>query len=289
MSRRFVSENADHYPVTRLCFLVDVRRSTYYQWRHRPLSKRDLDDAKLAHEIVEIHQASHGTYGAPRVHGQLRHRGRRVGRKRVARIMTECGLVGVHGRRKWRRGEANTVPAPDLLQGDFTAETSDHKWVADITEFACWDGKLFLAGIKDLHDQSIVGWSMGIRQTTDLVVNALVMALSRRHPDNDELIHHADRGSQYTSLEFSTRLADWCINPSYSRSGTCFDNAAMESTWATLKREIHHIHGSWSEMTRSQLRTALFSYIETFYNRNRHQARLGHRTPADAYPASHAA
>ena len=169
-------------------------------------------------------------------------------------------------------------PHRNLLQGDFTAEASDHKWVADITEFACWDAKLLLAGIKDLHDQSIVGWSMGIRQTTDLVVNALVMALSRRHPDNNELIHHPARGLQYTSLEFSTRLADWCIDPSYSRSGTCFDNAAMESTWATLKREIHHIHGSWSEMTLSQLRTALFSYIETFYNRNRHQARLGHRT-----------
>ena len=159
----------------------------------------------------------------------------------------------------------------------------------DITEFACWDAKLLLAGIKDLHDQSIVGWSMGIRQTTDLVLNALVMALSRRHPDNDELIHHPDRASQYTSLEFSTRLADWCINLSYSRSGTCFDNAAMESTWATFKTEIHHIHRSWSEMTRSQLRTALFSYIETFHNRNRHQARLGHRTPADTYPVSHAA
>ena len=287
MSRRFVSENADHYPVTRLCLLVDVRRSTYYQWRHRPLSKRDLDDAKLAHEIVEIHQASHGTYGTPRVHGQLRHRGRRVGRKRVARIMTECGLVGVHGRRKWRRGEANTAPAPDLLQGDFTARGVRPQVGACHHRVRLLGRQTVLAGIKDLHDQSIVGWSMGIRQTTDLVVNALVMALSRRHPDNDELIHHTDRGSQYTSLEFSTRLADWCINPSYSRSGTCSDNAAMESTWATLKTEIHHIYGSWSEMTRSQLRTALFSYIETFYNR--HQARLGHRTPADAYAASHAA
>ena len=170
---------------------------------------------------------------------------------------------------------------------DFTAEAPDRRWVADITEFACWDGKLFLAGIKDLHDQSIVGWSMGVHQTTDLVVNALVMALGRRHPDS-ELIHHADRGSQYTSLEFSTRLADWGINPSFSRTGNCFDNAAMESTWATIKKEIRHIHGPWSEMTRSQLRTILFAYIETFYNRQRHQARLGHRTPADVY-ADHAA
>ena len=198
------------------------------------------------------------------------------------------GLVGVHGRRKWRRGKPNTAPAPDLLRRDFTAAASDNKWVADITEFACWDGKLFLAGIKDLHDQSIVGWSMGTRQTTDLVVNALVMALSRRHPTDDDLIHHADRGPQYTSLDFATSLADWGINASYSRTGTCFDNAAMESTWATFKKEIKHIHGDWSEMTRSQLRTALFAYIETFYNRQRHQARLGHRTPTAVY-ADHAA
>ena len=195
MSRRFVSDHAGRYPVTRLCVLVDVPRSSFYAWRNRPASRRVLDDAVLADEIVEVHRASQGTYGAPRVHGQLRHRGWRVGRKRVARLMAAHGLVGVHGRRKWRRGKPNTAPAPDLLQGDFTAEASDQRWVADITEFACWDGTLFLAGIKDLHDQSIVGWSMGVRQTTDLVVNALVMALGRRHPDGD-LVHHADRGSQ---------------------------------------------------------------------------------------------
>jgi transposase InsO family protein len=288
VSRRFVSDHAGQHPVTRLCVLVDVPRSSFYEWRNRPPSQRDLDDAVLADEIVDVHRASQGTYGAPRVHGQLRHRGRRVGRKRVARLMAAHGLVGVHGRRKWRRGKPNTAPAPDLLRGDFTAAASDQRWVADITEFACWDGTLFLAGIKDLCDQSIVGWSMGVRQTTDLVVNALVMALGRRRPDG-ELVHHADRGSQYTSLEFSTRLADWGINPSYSRTGNCFDNAAMESTWATIKREIRHIHGDWSKMTRSQLRTILFAYIETFYNRQRHQARLGHRTPAGAYAALTAA
>lgn len=204
--------------------------------------------------IVGIHRASHGTYGAPRVHGQLRDLGHRVGRKRVARLMATEGLVGVHGRRRWRRGRPNTAPTPDVLQGDSIAEAPDRRWVADITEFACWDGKLFLAGIKDLCDRSIVGWSMGNSQNTDLVVNALVMALGRRRPDTD-LAHHTDRGTQYTSLEFSTRLADWGIAPSYSRTGNCFDNAAMESTWATIKKEIRHIHGDWAQMTRSQLRT----------------------------------
>ena len=129
---------------------------------------------------------------------------------------------------------------------------------------------------------------MGERQTADIVVNALVMALARRHPDGD-LIHHADRGAQYTSVEFTNRLADWTAPPSFGRTGVCWDNAAMESTWATIKREIRHIHGDWATMTRSQLRTILFDYIETFYNRRRHQARLGHRTPAETYTASQAA
>jgi transposase InsO family protein len=138
----------------------------------------------------------------------------------------------------------------------------DQRWVADISEFACLDGKLYLAGIKDLHDQGLAGWSMGERQTTDLVVDALVMAVARRVPDHD-LVHHADRGSQYTALEFSNRLKAWQIHASYGSTGDCFDNAAMESTWAALKREIRHIYGDWEQMTRSQLRTILFEYIET--------------------------
>ena len=287
MSRRFVSDHADTYPVSRLCRLVDVPRSTFYA-SHNRLSTRDRDDAELANEIFDIHVASRRTYGAPRVLGQLRHAGRRHGRKRVARIMAECGLVGSHGRRKWRRGKANTAPAPDLLERNFTAERSDLRWVADVTEFACWDGKLFLAGIKDLHDQGLTGWSMGQRNDTDLVVNALVMALGRRSPDVD-LVHHADRGPNYTSLEFSNRMRDWKIRPSFSSTGDCYDNAAMESTWAAIKRDLLHIHGPFGQFTRGQMRTILFDYIEAFYNRQRHQARLGHRTPAEAYAASRTA
>ena len=287
-SCRFVSTHAGEHRDTRLCELVELPRSSYYEWATRPLSDHYLDDAWLANDIYDIHVASRQTYGAPRVRGQLRNRGVCHSRKRVARIMAECGFVGAHGRRKWRRGKANTAPAPDLLNRDFTAEASDQRWVADISEFRCVDGKLFLAGIKDLHDRALVGWSMGERQTTDLVVAALVMALARREPDGD-LLHHADRGSQYTSLEFSNRLADWNINASYGSTGDCYDNAAMESTWATIKREILHIWGPWETMTRSQLRTILFEYIEVFYNRQRHQAGLGHRTPADAYAASKAA
>ncbi len=203
MSRRFVSEHASAYPVQRLCELVDVKRSSYYEWVSRSLSDHYVADAWLANDIYDIHVATRRTYGAPRVEGQLRHHGRCHSRKRVARIMAECGLVGAHSRRKWRRGRAITAPAPDLLERDFTARRSDERWVADITEFHCRDGKLYLAGIKDLHDQGLAGWSMGERQTTDLVVNALVMALARRTPDG-ELVHHADRGSQTNTRRSSS-------------------------------------------------------------------------------------
>ncbi len=283
---RFVHDHRAGHPVTVLCELVELSRATYYRWAGG-LSDRDLADAYLANEIIDVHRGSRCTYGSPRVWGQLRRTGTRVGKKRVARIMAELGLVGAHSRKKWRRG-AGTAPAGDLLERDFTAEASDVRWVADITEFACVDGKLFLAGIMDLHDRSIAGWSMGERQTTDLVINALVMALGRRNP-GDDLVHHADKGPQYTSLEFSNRLGDWRINPSYGSTGDCFDNAAMESLWATIKREIRHLHGDWRTITRSELRTILFDYIETFYNRTRHQARLEHQTPAEAYAASRAA
>jgi transposase InsO family protein len=180
------------------------------------------------------------------------------------------------------------VPAPDLLQRDFTAERSDLRWVADISEFACCDGKLFLAGIRDLHDHTLVGWSMGERQTTDLVVAALVMALGRRNPTG-ELLHHADHGTQYTSVEFTNRLSDWGLAGSYGSVGDCYDNAAMEAFWATLKKELRHIWGPLEEFTRSEMRTILFDYIEVFYNRQRHQVGLDDRTPAETYAADRAA
>ncbi len=190
----FVDDYQADHPVKLLCRLVELPRATYYRWAGGGPSDRLVDDAYLASEIVDIYRQSRSTYGSPRIWGQLRRRGVRVGEKRVARIMAELGLVGAHSRKRWRRG-SNTAPAGDLLERDFTAETSDSRWVADITEFACVDGKLFLAGIVDLHDRGICGWSMGERQTTDLVVNALVMALARRDPDSD-LVHHADHGAQ---------------------------------------------------------------------------------------------
>ena len=193
---RFVQDHQAEYRIVDLCRVAGVSRSGFYAWRDRPPSARDRADAELVELIREIHLRSRGTYGAPRVCGQLRRNGVAVSRHRVARLMAAAGLVGVHGRRRWRRGtDPRMVPAPDLLQRDFTAPAPDLRWVADISEFRCADGKLFLAGILDLHDRSLVGWSMSERQTTDLVVAALVMALGRREP-SDRLLHHADHGAQ---------------------------------------------------------------------------------------------
>jgi putative transposase len=190
----FVDDHRADYPVVRLCRLVELPRATYYRWANPTLSDQFLDDAYLANDSFDIHQMSRRTYGSPRVWGQLRRKDVRVGVNRVARLMAVLGLAGAHSRKKWRRGAA-TAPGEDLIGRDFTAEKSDSRWLADITEFKCIDGKLFLSGILDLHDRGLAGWSMGQRQTSDLVVNAVVMALTRRDPDND-IVHHADRGTQ---------------------------------------------------------------------------------------------
>ena len=208
----FVDDHKADYRIVRLCLLVELPRATYYRWATPTLSDQYLDDAYLANEIFDIHQASRCTYGSPRVWGQLRRAGTRVGEKRVARLMAVLGLVGAHSRKKWRRG-ASTAPAGDLIERDFTAEASDSRWVADITEFACLDGKLYLAGILDLHDRGVAGWSMGERQTNDLVVNALVMALTRRDPDDDVVHHVGSRFAIYVARirEQSRRLGRYTV------------------------------------------------------------------------------
>ncbi len=281
---RFVDDHKAEFDIVAMCRLLEISRSGYYDWRNRSVSDRDLANAYLANKIHSIYVASRRTYGTPRVVGQLRNNGTRCARGRVARIMSQNGWIGAHSRKKWRRGKRRPAPAADLLQRDFTASASNEKWVADITEFTCLDGKLYLAGLLDLHDTMMVGWSMGERQTTDLVVNAVVMALTRRDPDG--VVHHSDHGTQYTSLETENRMKAWSMTPSFGSVGDCFDNAKIESVWSVIKREIRVMHGPWEEMTRSQLRTVLFDYIEVFYNRQRHQAGLGHRTPVEVYDQS---
>jgi putative transposase len=278
---RFVEDHRRAYGTKRLCSLVEVSRSGFYAWRQRPPSARAVADAALLEVIGDIHTRSRGTYGAPRVAGQLRHRGYCVNHKRVARLMAANGLVGVSNRRRWRRGASGRfAPAPDLIGRDFTATAPDQRWVADITEFTTSEGRLYLAGIMDLYSRRIVGWSIGPRRPAELVVDALVMAIGRRQPDAG-VVHHADHGSQYTSMVFCDTARDSQVALSFGRVGTAYDNAAMEAFWSTLKRELNHIHQHAPWSSRAELRAALFDYIEVFYNRARHQARLGHLTPTD--------
>ena len=282
MSRfRFVADHRATYEVKRLCENVEVSRPAFYAWTKRPAPPRAKTNSDLMSLITEIHDRSRGTYGEPRITGQLHKRGQEVNHKRVARLMRVHGLVGVSNRRKWRRGHPTTsVPAPDLLERDFTATAPNQRWVADITEFLTGEGRLYLAGIMDLYSRRVIGWSIGPRRPAELVVDALVMAIARREPD-DGVVHHADHGSQYTSMVFTDTAENARVALSFGRVGTAYDNAAMEAFWSTLKRELAHIHQRDRWDTRDELRHALFDYIEVFYNRQRHQARLGHQTPAD--------
>jgi transposase InsO family protein len=278
---RFVEDHRDVSDVKRLCPLVEVSTSGFYAWRTRPVSARAVADHALLGQITAIHVDSRRTYGAPRVHGQLRRRGVHVGCKRVARLMRQAGLVGVNPRRKWRRGRPDIAPAPDLLRRDFTAERPNERWVADITEFVTAEGKLYVAGVRDLCHRGLVGWAMDQHQDAELVVDALVMAIGRTRPDTANLIHHADRGSQYTSLALCSTASLHGLRVSFGSTGDCFDNAAMETFWSTIKREIRWSRGSDRFATRADARLLLFEWFEVFYNRQRHQAALGHRTPAE--------
>jgi putative transposase len=234
--------------------------------------------------IREIHQASFGTYGSPRVAVALRERGEVVNHKRVQRLMRDAGIQGV-SRRRSGRSKAATVAASeriaqypvDLVKRSFTVNKPDALWFADITEHPTGDGILYLASVLDAFDKVVVGWSMGDRATTELVVNAVEMAVARRNPVIPP-VHHSDRGSQYTSLEFSQRLITLGLQASVGSTGDAFDNAVIESWHATLQTELLD-RFSW--VSRRQLMTSLFHFIEVFYNRQRLHSSLGYVTPVE--------
>jgi transposase InsO family protein len=267
-------------PVKRMCELVELPRSSFYAWANHTPSARDLADAELLVVIRDIYARSRNTYGVPRMVGQLRNRGQRVARSRVARLMRANGLVGAHASKKWRRGRPDAGGAPDLLKRQFHAVAPNQRWVADVSEFATGEGKLYLAAVRDLFHRGIVGWDTAGRQDAALVVSALTMALARTgHPTN--VIHHADKGTQYTSLDFAFAAGNADMQLSFGSTGDAYDNAAMETFWARLKVEIAWIRGSIWFATRAEAHAYLFEFIEVFYNRQRHQPGLGHLTPAE--------
>jgi len=262
-----------------MCRTLGVSRSGYYGWKDRPPSRRSREDAALTERIREIHHRSRATYGSPRVHAELKAIGVRCSRKRVARLMRKEGLKGcLRGRKKrTTRRDGSAVPAPDLVHRNFTAIAPDRLWVADITYVKTDEGFLYLSFVLDAYSRRLVGWSMATHLRTELVVDALQMALWRRKPAAG-LIHHSDQGVQYTSLSFGKRLEEAKIVPSMGRVGSAYDNALAESFIATLKSELLYRH-SWP--TRESTRTAIFEYLEGFYNHYRLHSALGYRSPAD--------
>jgi putative transposase len=271
-----VSENQAVHAVATMCRVLEVSASGYYAWKSRMPSKRSMDDGFLQAEIEAIHHRSRATYGVPRVHAELRAEGTRVGRKRVARLMRRAGLEGASRRKRaWTtKRDRDARPAPDLVERDFSSTGPDRLWVADITYVPTWSGFLYLAVVLDAWSRKIVGWAMATHLRTELVLDALNMALGQRRAS--DVIHHSDQGCQYTSIAFGLRCKEARVRPSMGSVADCYDNAMCESFFATLECEL---------LDRKPLRTqvearmAVFDFIEGWYNPHRRHSALGYLSP----------
>ena len=278
MRFRFVDEHQDEFEVGLMCSTLEVSRSGYYAWCERPESRRSLESERLGGLVEQIHEESRQNYGVPRVHAELRSRGERCGRSRVARLMRELGLSG-RTRRRYRtttKADPQNPVAPNLLERDFSAESRDQVWVGDITYIWTLEGWLYLAVLVDLYSRMVVGWAMSERMPVDLTLAALEMAIGRRAPGIG-LIHHSDRGSQYTADDYQARLRELGAETSMSRKGDCYDNAVAESFFHSFKTEMMD---EFPFRTRSEGRSKVFDYIEVFFNRQRLHSTLGYVSPA---------
>lgn len=263
------------YPVATMCRLLGVSTSGYYAWRKRLRSRRAVDDDALLERISDAHAASRQTYGVPRIHAELAAQGVHVNRKRVARLMRNAGLKGITRRRftvTTVRDDAR--PAPDLVDRDFSASSPNKLWVADITYLPTWAGFVYLSVVIDVFSRRVVGWSFATTLHAQVVLDALDMALAKRRPD--DVIHHSDQGSQYTSIAFGNRCAKANVKPSMGSVGDCYDNAMAESFFATLECELLARHRF---RTHAEARRAVFEFIEGFYNPHRRHSALGYLSP----------
>jgi putative transposase len=257
--------------------VLGVSRSGYYQFIRRPPSKRAQENERLLKEIKVIHQESRATYGSPRIHDQLQKQGELCSRKRIARLMKQEGIEAKMKKRFRKTTQVDSLAkkAPNLLLQDFTADKPNQRWVSDITYIHTSEGWLYVAAILDLFSRRIVGLSMGERLTTELVRKALYQAITHRKPASG-LLYHSDKGCQYTSYAFQEDLALNNMRCSMSGTGNCYDNAAMESFFHTLKTE--HVYFE-SYKTREQAKKSIFEYVEVFYNRKRSHSTLGYLAP----------
>lgn len=272
-----IAAHRAQYPVPLMCRVLAVSRSGYYASRTRAPSARARRDAVLQAQIRVVHTASRRTYGAPRIQQALQQAGARVGRKRVARLMRTAHLQGLTPRR-WRvqAGSERTAATPNRLARAFAPTTAlDRVWVADITYLPYRGGTAYLAVVLDLASRAVIGWAVDAHLLTTLPLDALEQALLSRRPRPGTL-HHSDRGSQYQSAAYQARLADRGLVPSLSASGNCYDNAVVESFFNTLKRECD----TTERASLREIRSALFDYLEIWYNRQRLHSSLGYRAPA---------
>ena len=264
-------------PVGMMCHALRVSASGYYAWRVRPESQRSRDDRQLTQLIRCVHAESDGTYGSPRIHAELKEDGIPCGEAKVARLMHKAGLKGCPKRRFRVTTKSGLTRAANLLDQDFTAQTANERWASDITYIWTGQGWLYLAVVMDLYSRRIIGWSMSRRINRYLVINALKMALGQRQV-KDGLIHHSDRGVQYLSDAFQALLKQHGITCSMSDKGSCYDNAPVESFFASMKRERTHRR---TYRTRDDAKADTFDYIERFYNRKRRHGTIGYISPVE--------
>lgn len=279
MKFRFVQEHRETFRVGKMCEVLKVSRSGFYAWRKRQPSRRVREDETIAEQVRAVHRESSGIYGSPRVYRELRKRGESWGRHRIARIMQEEGLQARCMKQfHWISTTRSEYPAaPDLLQRRFHAARRDRVWVGDITQIRTGEGWLYLAILMDLHSRKIIGWATSHSPRQEIALEALKMALEQRRP-RPGLIHHTDRGGQYSSAAYQDLLDEHGVLCSMSRPGQCLDNAAAESFFHTLKTEwIYHAHYK----SRREARLAIFEYIEAFYNTTRMHSSLDYRSPEE--------
>jgi transposase InsO family protein len=276
MRFRFIEDHRDVFNVRVMCAVLEVSASGYYAWRERPESQRDVANRELLAEVRRVHSDSRRRYGSPRVHAALRREGRRVGRNRIARLMRRHGIQARRTRRFRKTTDSNhAFPiAPNLLARQFTATAPNQVWLADITYWPTLEGWLYLAIVLDMFSRKVVGWAMSDTMSQELTIAALRMAITNRRP-GPGLLHHSDRGSQYAAHDYRRLLDEHGMLCSMSRKGDCWDNAPMESFFSSLKTELDD--GPFE--TRQAARTALFGFLEGFYNRQRLHSALGYLTP----------
>ncbi len=262
-----------------MCRMLGVSRQGFYQWRDRPPSQRQLDDIELTERIRKIHAGHGGRVGVRRVRDELRRAGVLCSHKRVHRLMRAAGLRGVHPRPYKRTTVADRFDArlADLVVRDFAPPAPNLTWVGDVTYIKTWAGWAFCATVIDCYSRKVVGFAVADHMRTDLVIDALRMAVIQRDPPAG-VIFHSDRGAQYTSTEFRDFCRTNGVRPSVGRTGICYDNAVAESFFATLKKELIHTR-PWP--TIDKLRTAVFEYIESYFNRRRRHSAIGYDTPIE--------